>query len=142
MSWKAYSSTVSIPGALKVVPVRATDVAGNVSADKLVTVQGALSLSTPTTTAKVATATAGATLKYQWKANGAAVSGATKSTQVVALANRGKKLTVTVTATKAGFTTLAKTSASSTALGTPSLSTSPSRRARPSRLRSRATPRA
>jgi hypothetical protein len=49
-------------------------------------------------------------LTYQWKANGVAIAGATAATYKLAAAQAGKTLTVTVTGTKAGFTTAAKTS--------------------------------
>ena len=51
------------------------------------------------------------TLKYQWKANGVAVTGATASTYKPAAAVIGKTISVTVTGSKAGFTTAARTSA-------------------------------
>ncbi|WP_457973931.1 beta strand repeat-containing protein [Arthrobacter sp. D1-17] len=51
------------------------------------------------------------TLKYQWKANGIAITGATASTYKPTTTVRGKTLTVTVTGAKAGYTTVAKTSA-------------------------------
>ncbi|MFF2316417.1 carboxypeptidase regulatory-like domain-containing protein [Arthrobacter sp. NPDC058097] len=50
-------------------------------------------------------------LKYQWKASGVAITGATASTYTPTTAVLGKILTVTVTGSKAGFTTVAKTSA-------------------------------
>ncbi len=50
------------------------------------------------------------TLSYQWKAGGAAISGATSATLVVPAAAKGKTITVTVTGSKAGYTTVAKTS--------------------------------
>jgi hypothetical protein len=53
----------------------------------------------------------GSTLSYKWKRNGAAISGATKSTYKVATADLGKKLTVSVTSKRGGYTTLTKTSA-------------------------------
>ena len=52
------------------------------------------------------------TIKFQWKANGAAIIGATKSTYTVAAPVKGKKITVTVTGTKTGYASLARTSAS------------------------------
>ena len=51
------------------------------------------------------------TLTYQWKANGVAILGATAATYKVAAADAGKTLTITVTGTKTGYTTTAKTSA-------------------------------
>ncbi|WP_461187018.1 SdrD B-like domain-containing protein [Arthrobacter sp. Z4-13] len=50
------------------------------------------------------------TLAYQWKANGIAITGATARTYTLAAATTGKTITVTVTGTKAGYTTAAKTS--------------------------------
>ncbi len=51
-----------------------------------------------------------ARVAYQWKANGKAISGATKKTYRVRAADAGKRLTVTVTATKSGYKTTAVTS--------------------------------
>ncbi|WP_181038463.1 S-layer family protein [Arthrobacter sp. ZGTC131] len=51
------------------------------------------------------------TLKYQWKANGIAITGATASTYKPAATLLGKALTVTVTGSKAGYTAVTKTSA-------------------------------
>jgi len=51
------------------------------------------------------------TLAYQWKADGKTIKGATKSTYVIASSLAGKRITVTVTAKKAGYTTGLKTSA-------------------------------
>ena len=83
---------------------------------------GTLLPATPkiTGTAKVGsklTATAGSwgpspvTLKYQWKANGVTISGATAATYTLPATQKGKRITVTVTGSKTGFTTLARTSA-------------------------------
>ena len=93
------------------------------SASTSAVVAGTLTAPTPTIsgTAKVGytlTARPGTwgpapvTLSYQWKANGAAISGATASTYKVAAATKGKKITVTVTGRKTGYVTTAKTSAS------------------------------
>lgn len=51
------------------------------------------------------------TLTYQWKSNDRSISGATKSTYVVSSTDVGKRLTVSVTATAAGYTKTTKTSA-------------------------------
>jgi hypothetical protein len=51
------------------------------------------------------------TLRYQWLRNGVAVSGATYSTYVVNKADRGRRLSVRVTGSKAGYTTVSRTSA-------------------------------
>jgi hypothetical protein len=50
-------------------------------------------------------------LTYQWKANGVVITGATAATHEVGAAQLGKTLTVTVTGTKAGYTTKSKISA-------------------------------
>ncbi|MDR6414011.1 carboxypeptidase regulatory-like domain-containing protein [Pseudarthrobacter sulfonivorans] len=55
-------------------------------------------------------------LAYQWKANGIAITGATARTYTLATANIGKTITVTVTGTKAGYTTAAKTSLATAAV--------------------------
>jgi beta-glucosidase len=123
-SWLAYSAPVSLAGAPVAVQYRATDLAGNASAVGNVTVKGVLSMSTPTLsgtvkvgktlTAKVSGLTSGATLTYQWYRSGKAISGATKVSYKLVKADKGKKISVTVTATKADFTSLSKTSASKT----------------------------
>ena len=93
------------------------------SASTSAVVAGTLTAPTPTIsgTAKVGytlTARPGTwgpapvTLSYQWKANGAAISGATAATYKVAAATKGKKITVTVTGRKTGYVTTAKTSVS------------------------------
>ncbi|MDQ1059837.1 hypothetical protein QFZ23_003738 [Arthrobacter globiformis] len=45
------------------------------------------------------------TLKYQWYANGAAITGATASTYPLTAADLGRYLTVTVTGSKPGYAT-------------------------------------
>lgn len=52
------------------------------------------------------------TLKYQWKRNGVAISGATTSTYKLVAADSGKLISVTVTGSKTGYTTKSSTSAS------------------------------
>lgn len=56
------------------------------------------------------------TLAYQWKANGKAITGATKSTFTVTKAVKGKKLTVSVKGAKSAFTTVTTTSSSTAAV--------------------------
>jgi hypothetical protein len=51
-------------------------------------------------------------LAYQWYRSGKAISGATKATYVPAATDKAKKLTVKVTGTKAGFTTVTRASSS------------------------------
>lgn len=55
--------------------------------------------------------TAGTALKVQWLVNGKAVKGATGKTLKVTKAMKGKKVTVRVTGTKAGYTTVTVVSA-------------------------------
>lgn len=57
------------------------------------------------------TKSAGVKLKYQWYLNGKKISGATKAGLKVAKAYRGKKVTVKVTFTKQGLTSVTKASA-------------------------------
>jgi len=88
---------------------------------------GALTAPTPAIsgTAKVGsrlTAAAGSwgpapvTLAYQWLRSGAAIPGATASSYVLGPADLGKTITVRVTGSKAGYSTLAKTSAATAAV--------------------------
>ncbi|GAA2249617.1 hypothetical protein N1031_19725 [Herbiconiux moechotypicola] len=53
-------------------------------------------------------------LRYQWFRNGVTISGATKSTYKAATADVGKKLTVVVVGSKAGYATVKKSSAAVT----------------------------
>lgn len=55
--------------------------------------------------------TSGAKLTYQWKRNGTVIKGATKSTYTPVAADRGKKLTVSVTGNKSGYAKATRTSA-------------------------------
>lgn len=63
-----------------------------------------------TLTAHPGSWTSGSTLKYQWYAAGKAISGATKATDKLASSVAGKAITVRVTGSKSGYTTVAKTS--------------------------------
>jgi hypothetical protein len=55
-------------------------------------------------------------LRYQWRVNGAAISGATGRSYAPGAGRRGKTITVTVTASKSGYTTLSRTSKATTAV--------------------------
>ncbi|WP_303621050.1 peptidoglycan DD-metalloendopeptidase family protein [Microbacterium oleivorans] len=57
-----------------------------------------------------------ATIRYQWRLDGAAVSGATSRTFALPAGSLGKRVTVTVTATRAGYRTTSTTSAASVAV--------------------------
>ena len=50
------------------------------------------------------------TLKYQWRVNGAAISGASGTSYKIAAGAAGKKITVTVTGSKSGYYSAARTS--------------------------------
>lgn len=65
-----------------------------------------------TLTAQAGTWDAGVSLAYQWSADGAPLTGATAATLVLQPAHVGKRLAVTVTGSKPGFTSVSKTSAS------------------------------
>lgn len=68
-----------------------------------------------TLTAKAGTwAPAKVTLKYQWLRSGKAISKATKSTYKLVASDKRKKVTVKVTGSKSGYTSVAKTSAAKT----------------------------
>ena len=55
----------------------------------------------------------GVKLKYQWYRGSKKISGATKKTYTLTSADKGKKITVKVTGTKPGYTTVSKTSVAS-----------------------------
>ncbi|MFD1210923.1 S8 family serine peptidase [Arthrobacter sp. GCM10027362] len=61
-------------------------------------------------TAKAGTWTSGTTLRYQWYRSGKAIRGATGRTYKAVSADRGDRLQVKVTGSKAGYTTAARTS--------------------------------
>ncbi len=61
-------------------------------------------------TAKVKAWNPVATFTYQWYANGTAIKGATKSTWKLAKSQKGKKITVKVTGSRADYTTVSLTS--------------------------------
>lgn len=56
-------------------------------------------------------APSGVTLTQQWYRNGTKIAGATGTTRKLTSSDRGKRITVKVTGTKSGYTTLTRTSA-------------------------------
>lgn len=58
------------------------------------------------------------TLSYQWLRSGTAISGATGETYLLTAADKGKKISLKVTATLAGYQTRTVTSAATAAIGT------------------------
>ncbi len=65
------------------------------------------------------------TLAYQWNAGGAAIAGATGATYALTGAEAGKTITVTVTGSKSGFASVAKTSEPTAAVATGTLNPAP-----------------
>ncbi|WP_165700143.1 CHAP domain-containing protein [Ornithinimicrobium ciconiae] len=61
----------------------------------------------------------GVSLKYQWKRGGSTISGATAKTYKLVEADIGKRLTVTVTGSKLGHKSVAKTSAATAVIASP-----------------------
>lgn len=58
-------------------------------------------------------------LSYQWRVNGIAVRGATKNSFMVRSSDHGKRITVTVTAKRNGYTTTSRTSAQTARVAVP-----------------------
>ncbi|WP_157004050.1 cutinase family protein [Microbacterium terrae] len=81
------------------------------------TISGTASVGS-TLTANPGTWSPTATLSFQWKRSGAAISGATAKTYKLVAADAGASITVTVTGKKTGYTTAAKTSAAKTIAAT------------------------
>ncbi|MDR0482631.1 MAG: hypothetical protein LBH13_05680 [Cellulomonadaceae bacterium] len=77
-----------------------------------------------TVTAKAGTWTSGTAHAYQWLRNGAVIAGATKSTYTLGAADKGKKVSVKVTGTKAGHNSVTKMSASTAAVAAGSFTVS------------------
>ncbi|PTL72155.1 hypothetical protein C1I63_04400 [Rathayibacter caricis DSM 15933] len=69
-----------------------------------------------TLTAQTGTWTTGTALTYRWYASGSAIAGATARTLLLRDAQAGTTVSVEVTGTKAGYTTAARTSASTSAV--------------------------
>lgn len=70
-----------------------------------------------TLTATTAGWSSGVKFSYQWKVNGRAVKGATSQTFTVPTSAYGKRVTVTVKGTKAGYTSKSRTSGKTSAIG-------------------------
>lgn len=79
------------------------------------TIRGTARVGT-TLTAVPGTWTSGTTLSYQWFANGTKIRGATSVSFTPTTAQRGAKLTVAVTGTKAGYASKTATSKATTAV--------------------------
>lgn len=66
-----------------------------------------------------------ATIRYQWKRNGASIPGATGSSYRLTSSDNGKKITVTVTAQRTAFATKTRTSAETATVTKPFVGTTP-----------------
>ena len=79
-----------------------------------------------TLTASPGTWDSGVTLTYQWLRDGVAIAGADKNTLQLTTVDNGQQITVEITATKAGYATVKKTSAAVTVeAGTQALTPTP-----------------
>lgn len=90
-------------------------------------VQGTAQVGSQLTTSPGTWHPAPVSLAYQWLRDGVAISGAIQSTYALVVADAGKLVSVRVTGSKAGYTTVSKTSAAVTVqAATPPPSSSPS----------------
>lgn len=127
-AWATYTLPVDVAltAANQVVAYRAVDIAGNVSAAETANTgtlpnpadkdqpAGSVKVSGKVKVGKKLTAKAsgwlpGATFTYQWRAGGKNIAGATKATYKPTKANLGKKITVVVTSSAAGYKKVTKT---------------------------------
>ena len=124
VTWSDYLAPVPLGDVAQDVRLRAIDQAGNTSPVVLVRaparptigVTKAPAVSGKAKVGKTLTATPGAysvpgvTVSYQWLRAGVSIPGATAATYTPVKADKGRQLSVRVTATKAGYTTVAATS--------------------------------
>lgn len=90
-----------------------------------VTIPASASVGVPLTITTAGSWQSGATLTYQWRANGVAIKGAIKSVYVPLPADVGKTLTVLVYGAKSGYTTAHLTSNATSAVVTGTFTTQP-----------------
>lgn len=118
--------TVTITGSLSgyttVTKVSAATL--RVAAAPAPTISGSTAV-TQTLTARVSGWASGTAFTYQWYVNGSKISGATGSTYRIPESAHGKKLTVSVTGSQAGFPTLTRSSSPTAAVGYPGRYTPP-----------------
>lgn len=76
-----------------------------------------------TLTARPGAWTAGTSFSYQWLANGAVISGATGASFTIANAQAGKRISVKVTGSRSGYTTVSRVSAATANVAYPSQTT-------------------
>jgi hypothetical protein len=89
---------------------------GTLTAAGIPTITGTAKVAETLTAFSDAWTPEGTTLSYQWNADKKAISGATSSTLVVPGSVAGKKITVTVSGKKSGYTTTSKTSVATVAV--------------------------
>ncbi|MFT3887829.1 MAG: hypothetical protein QM713_06670 [Arachnia sp.] len=87
--------------------------AGTLTATPKPTISGTAKVGKKLTAKAKAWKPAPVKLSYQWLRNGKAIKGATKATYTLAKADRGARITVRVKGSKAGYTTVSKTSSAS-----------------------------
>ena len=114
------------PTLAKTSAATATVIAGTLSPTPTPTISGSAKVGYTLTAHPGTWGPPPVTTHYQWRANGAAISGATATTYPVAPAYLGKKIhPVTVTGTKTGYPTRAKTSAATATVIAGTLSPTP-----------------
>jgi hypothetical protein len=128
----SYSVQIALPGDSSVVPVTLP-----LAAQPTPTVSGKAQVGQTLSAQAGEWKPSPVTLSYQWLREGSAISGATKSTYTLVAADVGKKVSVKVTGSKAGYTTVSKTSAPTVAVAAapspkPTPSPSPSSKPTPS----------
>ena len=92
-------------GGTAYVSGRTSDVPANLSIASSVTIGGA-----SREVVRVGQYAFGVKLTYKWYRSGVAIKGATKASYKLTKTDLGKKITLSLTATKVGFTTVTKTS--------------------------------
>lgn len=99
-------TSTGVPGLHKFTSTAAPKISGSTKTGALLTATGG------------GWSTTGLTLKYQWKRNGVNIAGATAKTFRLSGSDGGKKISVTVTASRANHVSVSRTSASTAAITT------------------------
>ncbi|WP_156044008.1 GH92 family glycosyl hydrolase [Cellulomonas sp. HZM] len=109
----AVRTTVAAPGyaTLRLVTPGVTVKAGTITVSKASKVSGKAKVGHKLTVSAPKVSPSGVKVTYRWLRDGKAISGATSRTHVVTRSDKGKKLSVRVTLTKSGYTTVVKTTA-------------------------------
>ncbi|MGZ5369599.1 MAG: CHAP domain-containing protein [Aeromicrobium sp.] len=127
ISVRVTGSKTGLTTQVKTSPATAAITAGTISNTAVPTVSGTAKVGSTLTVAAGTWAPTGLAYAYQWLRGGVVIPGATKSTYVLAAADLAGKVSVRVTATKPGYTSLARTSGQTgaIALGTISNTAAP-----------------